>query len=390
MSLKKNLPSSHLQDHQDYLRPGVIDLFDLAPVGYITLDNQGNIQRANSTAARLFKHERLALNGKSLSAWVCHEQETSFRNYLNVVLGSDLFEKHIFDVDLEVSHKAQPVSLELHSYPILDPECGPVIQMAMIDVSDRKRSKAVHLANRRLQEEKLARENFVSTLVHDLRTPLNSVKLSSQLLAGNLENEEKKQKLLSLLVEGVDRADRMIRDLLDFNRLEAGKELPISIRYCHLNHLVDRCLNNIRSVQLLPIDLALLAEEDVFGYWSHDSVLRMLENLVLNAIKYGDTRQPITVFLHRRGSRVSIRVHNFGTPVPPKDQKTLFGVFERTHSAVTGSQNGWGLGLSLVKSLAVRHNGELHLRSDQTHGTSFTIDLPLDSRMDEEKHSTPR
>ena len=353
---------------------------DYSPVCYFTLNERAEIIDLNLTGARLLGHEKSALKGLALGAWIDRDHKQNFADFFQNILASTVLLPSMLEVKLLFNEAIEPLPMQIHAITIENFETGPEVRLALIDISHKHHSEELDRTNKRLQREKIVRENFVSTLVHDLRTPLNSVKLSSQILANNSLSEEKRIRLLTLLVEGVDRADRMIKDLLDYNRLEAGKELPITMRYCHLNQLVFNCLSDLRSIQPETLQLDLVTSKEIFGFWSHDSLLRILENLVLNAIKYGDQKRPITVYLEESESRARIRVHNFGNPIALEDQRGLFHAFSRTQSAQDGSQKGWGLGLSLVAELTTRHKGSCYLASDEKQGTSFTIDLPLDPR----------
>ncbi|RYZ31550.1 MAG: HAMP domain-containing histidine kinase, partial [Myxococcaceae bacterium] len=124
----------------------------------------------------------------------------------------------------------------------------------------------------------------------------------------------------------------------------------------------------------------LVAEEHVQGIWSAEEVRRALWNLGSNAFKYGAPDQPITFTIARTPSGARAAVHNHGPMIPRAEQESIFQPFTRTRSAQGGPARGWGLGLTLVWGCARAHGGKVTVTSEATTGTTFTLELPLDSR----------
>jgi signal transduction histidine kinase len=127
----------------------------------------------------------------------------------------------------------------------------------------------------------------------------------------------------------------------------------------------------------------------VRGVWSAEELRRAMENLVTNAVKYGTAGAPITVCIEHTGEGARISVHNLGTPIPKEDQARLFDPSFRTRSAQAGPAQGWGLGLTLVRGCAEAHGGIASVSSDARHGTTFALELPLDSRPFQPQPSDP-
>jgi signal transduction histidine kinase len=227
----------------------------------------------------------------------------------------------------------------------------------------------------RLEEERDLRERFVATLTHDLRTPLTAAKLNAQMVARKVHDPTALYKLAARIIENLDRADQMIRDLLDANRIRAGEGLPLELSECELTALARETLEELSLEH--GDRFALDAREPIQGYWSCSGLRRILENLCNNAIKYGARDRPVTVSLTRNGpDEVSVAVHNWGRPIPPEQQQLLFQQYRRIDSA----QKGWGLGLTLVEGLARAHRGSVKVESTQEAGTTFTVTLARDAR----------
>lgn len=229
-----------------------------------------------------------------------------------------------------------------------------------------------------LEEEQTLREKFVSTLSHDLRTPLTAAKMSAQLISripGTTENKL----LADRIVSDIDRVDQMIKDLLDANRIRAGEQLRLDVSHCDLHAVVA---NTIGMLQGIHGDRFIINtdQREIWGYWSIDGLRRVVENLANNAVKYGSSNRPITITLKQSKQRVQLMVHNEGDPIPQRDQVGLFQQFKRANSAQTGKKKGWGLGLSIVHSVVEAHGGKVAIESSAGRGTTFTVELPNDSR----------
>jgi signal transduction histidine kinase len=118
----------------------------------------------------------------------------------------------------------------------------------------------------------------------------------------------------------------------------------------------------------------------VHGWWGREAVKRALENLVGNAVKYGTPSKPIRLKVDSTHERVIVTVHNEGDPIPPEETESVFQVFQRAKAAKQGKQQGWGIGLPYARSVAESHGGSIGVDSTKERGTTFLIDMPIDSR----------
>lgn len=230
-----------------------------------------------------------------------------------------------------------------------------------------------------LEEEQVLREQFVSYLSHDLKTPLTAAKMSALLVLRKPESAENCQLLARRIVNDIDRADRMIEDLLDANRIRAGEPIRLDVGICDLRALANGTLGLLRTIHGDRFVLDAVQQE-VWGYWDRDGLRRVIENLVNNAVKYGSPDRPVTIALRQSQQGVRLMVHNEGEPIPARDQAGLFRRFTRTGAAQSGKKKGWGLGLALVQGIVHAHGGKVSIESSRAHGTTFTVVLPNDSR----------
>jgi signal transduction histidine kinase len=229
---------------------------------------------------------------------------------------------------------------------------------------------------REFTAEKKLREAFVNTLTHDLRTPLTAAKMTAELLLRKARPEDGTQNQINRIIHNMDRADAMIRDLLDTNLLRAGETIALNLSDGRMDEIVDTTVRELTVVHGSRFQIRNEAGV-VAGYWDHGRITRMLENMATNAVKYGAVEKPITVRLVSKDGELELSVHNEGEPISSEDQKLIFNSFHRTERARKGHEKGWGIGLSLVKGIAERHGGSVRVDSHPARGTTFTIRLPL-------------
>ncbi len=215
-------------------------------------------------------------------------------------------------------------------------------------------------------------ELFMVTLTHDLRGPLNVVKMGTQLTLRRLERGDSPGDVAARVLAAVDRLDLMIQNLLDASRLRAGESLKFEFEECDLERLVQDVVEDLSFAY--GKRFVVVSDAEVRSYCSSKEIRRVIENLAVNAVKYGDANTPITFTLQQTETQISLTIHNEGAPISLDAQSILFQQFRRT--AAAEEQTGWGLGLFLVKSIVEAHQGTIAVESAEGKGTSFTIKLP--------------
>jgi signal transduction histidine kinase len=231
---------------------------------------------------------------------------------------------------------------------------------------------------REYEAERLLRERFVSVLAHDLRSPLSVARIGAALLLRVPESLDERRDIAARIVTGIDRTDRMVRDLLDANRIRAGKPLTLKLAPCNLFDAVRDAVMEL--VAEFGDVFRVEGDESVAGVWSEQDLRRVAANLGSNAAKYGSHGADVLFSVARseRGARLLVR--NEGNPLTPEEVAHIFQPFSRTASAEAGGSRGWGLGLTLVKGSVEAHGGTIRVESAPGQGTTFVVDLPLDSR----------
>lgn len=225
-----------------------------------------------------------------------------------------------------------------------------------------------------LEQEKILKEIFVLTLAHDLKSPLSSAQLNTQLILRQKDISPRVRQLSSSILNALTRTDKMITNLLDVSRIRAGEKLPLQLGHCDLVKLAEETLKELSAIH--GNRLVLMANAHLTGLWSCDGMKRVIENLVTNAIKYGAQNRPVTLTLADKGEEVQIQVHNEGHVLSLDEKTMLFEPFRRSAFAQKTENKGWGLGLTLVRGIVDFHGGQISVESKENQGTTFTITMP--------------
>jgi signal transduction histidine kinase len=180
------------------------------------------------------------------------------------------------------------------------------------------------------------------------------------------------------MLGAINRLDSMIQNLLDASRLRAGQSLKLEFEECDLEKLVFEVVEDLNFAY--EERFVVVSDSDIKSYCSRKEIRRVIENLAINAVKYGEPSTPITLTLQQTETQVSLTIHNEGNPIAIDAQSILFQQFRRTPSAK--DQMGWGLGLFLVKSIIEAHQGTIEVESAEGRGTSFIVKLPKLSLLD--------
>jgi signal transduction histidine kinase len=252
---------------------------------------------------------------------------------------------------------------------------GPLSQVAR-DIIFSSIEEAVNDAAVRFTEFHAdIRQKFVTTLTHDLRTPITSARINAQMISMRCEQPALCKKSANMIVTSLDRLNNMIHDLLDASRLQAGEIITFQFLDCDLDKIVREVIGELTSIH--GDRFVLESPGPIQGYWARDGLRRTVENLVGNAVKYSTPLTPITVSLRKSVAQVELEVHNEGKPIAEKDQEGLFKSFRRAKSAENSSTAGWGVGLTLVKGVVAAQKGSIQVKSAEGLGTSFILTLPF-------------
>ncbi len=220
---------------------------------------------------------------------------------------------------------------------------------------------------------------FVSTVSHELRTPLTSIKGFISTLLADVDgyyDSVTTREFYEIIDQECDRLTRLISDLLNVSRIEAGRALDLNPKPVQLSSLIEKVVASQRSYaskhELITVDIdnlpIIVADED--------KVDQILTNLTSNAIKYSPEGGKVTIKGSYDDGRVLIAVSDEGIGIPKEHLSKVFDRFHRVDNRDTREVGGTGIGLFLVKHLVDAHGGEVWIDSEVGKGTTFTFSLP--------------
>jgi NtrC-family two-component system sensor histidine kinase KinB len=247
-------------------------------------------------------------------------------------------------------------------------------------------------AEKQLKEATATRSQFISVVSHELRTPLTSIKgvldIVTDESAGPLNAEQKD--LLEGAKENMDRLARLISDVLDFQKLEAGK-MPFEMKRGDVNLVIEgihKALSPTASLKNLELHLDL---EDGLSEvtFDHDKIIQVLTNLVSNAIEF-TSEGCIRIASCRAGEMIQISVADDGQGIMREDLPKLFRKFTQLRDQRERKTGGTGLGLAISREIIEEHRGKIWVESKPGVGSTFSFVLPIEQERDRYGAANPR
>ncbi len=246
---------------------------------------------------------------------------------------------------------------------------------------------------RKLNEMK---DDFISIVSHELRTPLTSIKYFAEVMTERVGSIEpaRQQKYLRVINEETDRLTRLINDLLDLQKISAGKfkwkTEEVSLEYVVRNTVQTfsgaAAARNVRLLSQVDPGLPIVLGDN-------DKIVQLVANLLSNAIKFTRGGSRVTVSAergsdvsrltdHRYRSYVLVSVTDEGIGIAPENLDKIFEKFQQVEDHFTRSQGGTGLGLSICKEIVLHHGGKIWAESTLNVGSTFSFTIPYEERAD--------
>jgi heavy metal sensor kinase len=217
---------------------------------------------------------------------------------------------------------------------------------------------------------------FVADASHELRTPLSVIRGEADVALSHERGAAEYKESLAIILDESRRLSRLVDDLLNLARADAG-HVKLHVQEFYLNDLLQDCC---RSVQALAgaraITLECRCAEDAPFKGDEELLRRLVVNLLDNAIRYTPPGGRVSAALEAEGQRLRIRVSDTGAGIPAEAAPHVFERFYRADKARSRQDGGFGLGLSIVKWIAESHHGAVELTGNSGPGSTFTVTLP--------------
>jgi signal transduction histidine kinase len=220
-----------------------------------------------------------------------------------------------------------------------------------------------------------SRRMFMGILGHDLRQPLTSILMFSDVLLSPKAPADPRP-----VVAGIRRCSdsmaRMLTDLLDFTSSQLGSDMPVHPISCDIGAVCEELVQEMRT-SAPGAAFYYKASGDTSGTWDPVRLRQLISNLLSNSLQHGDPRGPVTASIHGGEDEVTLKVHNFGKAVPSEAIGTLFDPMVRVAASDAHRPHGSvGLGLYICREIATAHGGDISVTSSAEEGTTFAVRLP--------------
>lgn len=223
-----------------------------------------------------------------------------------------------------------------------------------------------------------SRQEFVSNVSHELKTPITSMKvLADSLLIQEDVPAEMYREFMSDMVEEIDRENKIINDLLTLVKMDK-KAAALNVEPVNINALLELLLKRIKPIAAKRnIEVVFESFREVVGEIDEVKLSLALSNLIENAVKYNNDGGYVHVSLNADHKFFYIKVQDNGVGIPEDCQAQVFERFYRVDKARSRETGGTGLGLAITRSAILMHKGAIKLYSEQGEGTTFTVRIPL-------------
>ena len=250
---------------------------------------------------------------------------------------------------------------------------------AKIDVANKdleKKNKELINANEELKKLDELKSDFLSLVSHELKTPLSSMKISAQYLESDSNIAPDKKEILRIILRNIDRQTKLINDILDLSKIEAGKtELNLDI--ISIREIADASYDSIKNVSLNKnISIILDIPDDLSNVMAdRDKLIIVLNNLFENALKFTPDGGSILLSAKEDSDGIEIRMKDTGIGIENEKLEKIFDKFYQVDSSSRRKTGGCGLGLSISSGIIRAHGSVIHVESEPGKGCTFSFKL---------------
>ncbi len=349
-------------------------LFELAPIGYFVFDQESLVHDVNLTGINMLQTARRRVLHKPFLPYLNPEDEHQFKQHILHVIETG--DKQACDLRL-LRKDGSVFYVEIQSILIRNEnEDRALVRSVMMDINVRRQMEEELIAEREkaLQAARFMNE-FLANMSHEIRTPLAGVIGFAEVLEEELPSEHRE--IAQLIARGGNRLLHTLNSVLDFAKLKAHNhklvQTPINV--------VDRVQKHCRLLSALARQQNLTLEytgapEPLYALVDPNSLDRILDNLIGNAIKY-TPEGTVNVGVYADTDRLNIKIKDTGIGINKEFLPQIFEPFRQEYMGDDRPYEGVGLGLTITKRLVKLMNGNIAVESNQGEGSCFTVSFPL-------------
>jgi two-component system phosphate regulon sensor histidine kinase PhoR len=243
----------------------------------------------------------------------------------------------------------------------------------------------IYLMGRRERQLAQLKEDFISNVSHELKTPLSLIRMFSEMLVTHrVKSDAVRQEYYSIIHSESDRMGRLVANLLDFARLDRERH-SLHLERTNVGQLVMKELEAFRyQLQKEGFELITHVDGAIPDTMADPTAISMaFFNLLDNSVKYSGERKQVTVSVRRNNGFIDLAVRDEGLGIPEAERQKIFEKFFRGSSAAVKKIRGSGIGLSITRQVAEMHGGEIRVESEPGLGSTFTLRIPIRGEPDD-------
>jgi PAS domain S-box-containing protein len=351
------------------------ELYDLAPVGYCTVSAGGLIQQVNLAAAELLGLPRAALARRRFSEFILPADQHAYYDLHAQLLGSG--EPQSCELRM-AGERGTERWIQLSATATLPDEQGErSLRIVMVDVTARRQAQAAEAALRLAEQTARNRNEFLSRVSHEFRTPLHAILGFSHVLLNEASAlSPTSQRQLQHIRNAGNHLLRMVTDLLDISRMSSGQLTLKIVKVDPIGSLNEAIQDVASQAKSAGITVEMAPHDGAAATVSADAtrLRQVFQNLLSNAIKYSRDQGRVRLRLARNGPFWRVHIADDGVGMTHEQQAGLFQPFNRLGRERSGIE-GTGLGLVIARDLVHAMGGALTVRSEPGQGTELLVDL---------------
>jgi PAS domain S-box-containing protein len=337
-------------------------IFDNAGVGITVNDLEGPvIIDVNQTFAEMVGYSPEELRGGGFSALTHPDELEAFRSLTPKTIDG-------FQREIRFLHRDGTALWGNLTLSLLRDETDIPRQVIGVlqDITRRKEAEQV-------------KDEFISVVGHELRTPLTSIRGSLGLLEGGVFGvlPEEATNMVALAVTNTDRLVRLINDILDIERMDAGR-MELQLAPVRTSEIINNAMQVLQmTATQARVTLAADVQEDLTVNVDADSIVQVLVNLLGNAVKFSPRWSTVTITVTYKDARALFSIKDTGRGIPDDRLETIFERFRQVDSSDAREMGGSGLGLAIARNIVEHHGGHMSVESEVGQGSTFYFTLPL-------------
>lgn len=362
------------------LTEDLLDLYENAPCGYLSLAPDSTIVRANRTLLEWIECPADSVIGQPLRELLGTGGMIAYETHISPLLRIQGF---VYEIALDLRCGSELIPVIANASEKRDENDHHLFtRLTLFRAEDRRKYERNLLESKiraeaetqRRERESQLREQFIAVLGHDLRNPVAALRSGVSILGRNNQLDERQSEVLEVMNNTLDRTVELIDNVMDFARGRLGSGISLELK--SIADLADKLETVVKELQAAHPDREIECETciDRVVVCDADRLAQLLSNLVSNALHHGTPDRPVLVKALTNEQSFMLSVANCGPPIPDEVRETLFEPFNR--GLKKGNRGGLGLGLFIVDLVAKAHQGRTHVESD-AECTTFTFAMPL-------------